>query len=92
MIAGIASSIFSSAYLGPGHGGSKLSKGHSNELRVIRNLFKLGKSLSSSAQPWRKLITIGEGWNADRLVNRKICLPAQLSPYHNSPIQRPYYC
>jgi len=35
-------------------------------------------------------VTKGEGWNVDGLVNRELCLPAQL-PHHNGPVQRPHY-
>ncbi len=39
-----------------------------------------------------KLMTIGEGWNAEQLVNRKLCHPARFPLHHNGPIQRVHYC
>ena len=37
-------------------------------------------------------MSIGEGRNVDRLVNRELRLSAQLSLRHNRPIQIPHYC
>ncbi len=39
-----------------------------------------------------KLMTIGEGSNEDRLVNRELCLSAQLSLHHDGSVQHPHYC
>lgn len=33
-----------------------------------------------------KLVTAGEGWNVDRLVNTELCPLAQLSSLHNVPV------
>uniref|UniRef100_A0A3Q2UKG5 SH2 domain-containing protein n=1 Tax=Fundulus heteroclitus TaxID=8078 RepID=A0A3Q2UKG5_FUNHE len=38
-----------------------------------------------------KLVTIDEGKNVDRPVNRKLCLLAQLSLHHNGSVQRPLH-
>ena len=48
---------------------------------ILANL----QSCSFSHKP--KFITIGEGLNPDRLVNEKLCLPAQLALLHNCPSQ-----
>ncbi|MED6245225.1 hypothetical protein ATANTOWER_000350 [Ataeniobius toweri] len=39
-----------------------------------------------------KFMPIDEGRNVGRPVNPKVCLSAQLSLYHNGPVQRPHYC
>ncbi|KAK3560234.1 hypothetical protein QTP86_002183 [Hemibagrus guttatus] len=39
-----------------------------------------------------ELMTIGESRNVDLLVNRELCLLAQLLLHHNRPVHRPYYC
>lgn len=41
---------------------------------------------SHSVSHYRKLMSIGEGWNKDQLVNRKHSLQAQLYSHHNSPV------
>ncbi|MEQ2311990.1 hypothetical protein AMECASPLE_026368 [Ameca splendens] len=38
------------------------------------------------------VMTIGEGRNVDRPVNRELLFSAQLSLHHNGPAQRPHYC
>lgn len=45
----------------------------------------------STVSFFRLLMTIGEGWNTDRLVHRKLCLLAQLPPHHSCPVQCPHY-
>ncbi len=47
---------------------------------------------SHSFNHYPKLMTIAEGWNVDWLINRKLCLPAQLSLHHNGLVQRLHYC
>ncbi len=37
-------------------------------------------------------MTISEDWDVDRLVNQKLCLPAQLPLHHDGPVQRLHYC
>ncbi|KAK0130536.1 hypothetical protein N1851_035235 [Merluccius polli] len=37
-------------------------------------------------------MTIGEGRNVDRLVNRELCLSAQLPLHHDGSVQSPHYC
>ena len=37
-------------------------------------------------------MTIGEGRNVDRLVNRELCLSAQLPLHHKGSVQSPHYC
>ena len=37
-------------------------------------------------------MTIGEGRNEDRLVNRELCLSAQLPLHHDESVQSLYYC
>ena len=39
-----------------------------------------------------ELMTIGEGRNVDRLVNRELCLSAQLPLHHDGSVQSPHYC
>lgn len=48
--------------------------------------------LSHSVSHYRKLMSIGEGWNKDQLVNRKHSLQAQLYIHHNSPVHLQYIC
>ena len=42
---------------------------------------------SPSSHHYRQLMTTGEGWNLQQLVNGELCLLAQLSLFHNSPEQ-----
>ena len=38
---------------------------------------------------YAQLMSIGEGWLIDRLINQQLYLLAQLSPYHFSPVHLP---
>ncbi len=49
-------------------------------------------SRSCSFGHYPKLMTIGEGRNKDRPVNRELCLSAQLPLHHDGSVQSPHYC
>ncbi len=46
---------------------------------------------SHSFSHYPKLMTIGEGWSEDRLVNQKLCPPAQRPVHHYGPVQRMHF-
>ncbi len=67
---------------------SKAAPSHPAEETHFSHLYPRSHSFGH----YPKLMTIGEDWNEDQLVNWKICLLAQLPLHHDSPVKCLHYC
>ena len=67
---------------------SKAEPSHSTGETNFGRLYPWSHSFSH----YPKVMTVGEGWNIDGLVNHKLCHPAQLPLHHGSLSQRLQCC
>ncbi|XP_062311935.1 uncharacterized protein LOC134016604 [Osmerus eperlanus] len=67
---------------------SKGEPGHPAEKTHFGRLYSRSRSFGHYPQ----FVTIGEGRNVDRLVNRELRLSTQLLLHHNGPMQSPHHC